>query len=814
MAQLELLVSPPGTGKTSYGIDLFKKEILRSRSGIESRSFFILPSREHADRIQNLILKRPKTGEKSSEPSVAGLFNAHILTINDLASRLLGVSAVPPPSDPLRKSIICKILEEEDSALPYFESVKNFRGFHELLTEVIREFKTGLLTTADFEKRSQALLKDPVFRAKFRDFSIVLKKYEARLSALGLGEVEDGLGRVLEEIEGSPDPDLVIFDGFYHFTRAQKILIEAVSRWSARTVVSLTISNEDGRRGPLFEYPERTRDFLLGIGFKVHGGFFKTCGRTEDPALLHLEKHLFADAPKAYQKPQSSVTLIQAPNTRIEIEMIAREIKKVYRESAVHWSDICLILRELGGYEKMIDSVFRDFGIPVTVHERKKLIENGLVKVLSRFLDLSAKNWRREDLIFVLRSVYWSEKLTLADTQAFEVAALRENVTEGRDAWKKFVEDPELTPAARAALEGLLRTEGSLNKAETIEGYRAALLLWIASWDRGRDRSDADGSDTQAFKTIENILRSFGNYYSRSNGRNFSAVYFTRELQDALKAGLFSVRPYGKNLVQVYDVVMALPKEYKVVFIPGLLEKVFPKQSMEDPIFKDRERRVLNQKDTVLEERLERISGERYFFYMAVTRAKEKLYLSCPEYDGGGQRTLASFFIEETAKCFKGGLPTSRKTPAELVPPAEEWARDREVLRGLAAVLRGSGLPGLFSEWSAREDMKLVLEYVRSNENALLKDPKVLSSFEKMDNIFSATKLETFATCPFKYFADRILRLVDPFAEHEPREMGTILHETLDGFYKGLTEKERRKGSFLEDAGAAEAKLFRLLETA
>jgi len=72
MASLELLVSPPGTGKTSHCIDLFRQEILqpssakasedKSRGGIDSRSFFVLPSREHAERIQNLLLKKRRPG--------------------------------------------------------------------------------------------------------------------------------------------------------------------------------------------------------------------------------------------------------------------------------------------------------------------------------------------------------------------------------------------------------------------------------------------------------------------------------------------------------------------------------------------------------------------------------------------------------------------------------------------------------------------------------------------------------------------------------------------------------------------------------
>ena len=48
---------------------------------------------------------------------------------------------------------------------------------------------------------------------------------------------------------------------------------------------------------------------------------------------------------------------------------------------------------------------------------------------------------------------------------------------------------------------------------------------------------------------------------------------------------LYSLDERNKNKVQVYDVSMARQKEYRVVYCSGLLEKKFPVQMKEDPIF-------------------------------------------------------------------------------------------------------------------------------------------------------------------------------------------------------------------------------------
>ena len=801
MACLELLASPPGTGKTTYCVDLFKKEILKTKGGIESRSFFILPNREHAQRIQNLILKK----------DVVGLFNVHILTINDLTSKIMGASLRRSPSDTLRRRLVREILEDTKVKLPYFDRVKKFNGFHELLTDAVKEFNAGLLTVKSFEKYCQSLLKNAVFQSKFRDFSIVLKKYHARLEILGLQEMEDGYLTAFSKIRSLESPALVIFDGFYHFTRSQQSLIWAVSRWSKHTVATLTLSNHDNQRDALFEYPERTKIFLMGIGFRNKSNKFNINYRTKDPCLLHLEKNIFSNNVTPYVKSQNTIQLIQAPDVKVEIEMIAREIKRIHRETPVHWSDCCIILRELGAYEKLIQSVFQDFDIPVHIHERKKLIENGLVKVLYRFLNLASDGWKREDLLFTLKSSYGVNLCSPADALLLESLAFSQNISEGRERWSELISHPSLTKSARESLEGLLVFEASLMNSKNSAEFNGRFLSWISSLCFLEGSSGYYPLDAEAIEALTDILKTARRYETRSDSEVFLVLRYLQDIRDAMDGSLFSINPRGKNRVQVYDVVMALPKEYKVVILPGLLEKTFPKSITEDPIFKDAERRVINKKEIVLEERLSRIAGERYFFYMAITRARERLILSYPQQDIEGRPLLASFFLEEVEKCFKEKLPISAKLPTDFLPFPEEWSNKRELLKGLADHVGRSEFgqrPGMITDLAALPEgilemmdpktLKKVIEFGGSDDAVSLKDPVVKESFHKMQGPFSATKIETFAVCAFKYYASRILRLNEPLEGRQAIEMGNLLHKTLEEFYRELSSKEKETGLFLK----------------
>lgn len=796
---MELLVSPPGTGKTAACIELFKKGVLKSKSGIDSRSFFILPSREHVERIQNLILKK----------DVAGLFNAHILTINDLTVRLLGISAATTPSDQARRSLLRRIFESGGN-FKYFGEAAQFPGFYHLLSDAIKEFKSGLLTPAEFGRLVGPLLKDPVFRLKIRDFLSVLKAYEERLESLGLNEAEDNIAALLKK-QGTRHADLVIFDGFYHFTRAQRQLIKYIAGSSQHTVVSLTLPQGGGERGSLFFYPRMTRDCLVEIGFKEKRGFFKKNYRTSDPALLHLEAAIFSSEPRPFPDAAHSISILEAPSPPGEIEMIAREIKKLYRESPLHYSDVCIILRAIGPYEKIIDSVFADFGIPVHIHERKKLIEQGLALTVYRFFNLIAEDWQAADLFYVTKSSFLAGVLNSEDTAQLQERAMAENILKGRERWLAAASDPGTPEGARRVLKFLFDWETNFLAAANVPAFRERLLSFIRYFDIAENES-------ACVKSMESILQGARRFYEGAGSRHFTARSFVGEFQEMLEAALVSFKPEGRNRVQVYDAVMALPKEYKVVFMAGLLEKIFPQAIAEDPIFKDSERRVINRKGVVLEERLWRAAGERYFFYMGVTRAKERLTLSYPLYDPEGKPSLPSFFVDEARRCFKeGALPVSRKRLDEFLPAPGEWETEEEVTRGLSEIVFtdlpcGSGLPRVLNEWMKKDSFRRVLKTGYSSEAAVINDPRIKEIFSAMRRPFSATRLETYATCAFKYFSERALHLTKPLEGRQYLEMGTILHRALEEFYKELPEEAKESAAFWEKAEAIKKTLHRKLD--
>ena len=134
----------------------------------------------------------------------------------------------------------------------------------------------------------------------------------------------------------------------------------------------------------------------------------------------------------------------------------------------------------------------------------------------------------------------------------------------------------------------------------------------------------------QAHKELENIGVEIQINQERSSTQ-LDFAGFTRAFEKGFQLSLFSIKPPAIDAVQIYNVQIARQKEYKLVFLGGLLQKNFPGVLREDTILKDAEREKL---ETLgFEKRLPRSSHERYYFYLALTRATDKLFLTYPRFD-------------------------------------------------------------------------------------------------------------------------------------------------------------------------------------
>jgi ATP-dependent helicase/DNAse subunit B len=271
--------------------------------------------------------------------------------------------------------------------------------------------------------------------------------------------------------------------------------------------------------------------------------------------------------------------------------------------------------------------------------------------------------------------------------------------------------------------------------------------------------------------------------------------------------------PDGLKVLEATDI---RGLRFRAVFIAGLIEGGFPLRASRDWIYPHEERERLKQYGLTLEDiSPDTLLKEEHYFYQAACRATERLYLSRPLVMEDGSETVASYYIEELARAVAPAKITKETLQSDfdgrtlfdasrtselaiLLVRQEERRRYRAQRAGnfpnevIARLVSTACKLGYLSD-SARR--RIAIERERGGFGFGKFDGVVggAALIEKLrdqygvDHDFSASELSLYGKCPFKFFAEKVLRL-------EPRgeaaldltalDAGSLLHEALRRFFE------------------------------
>ena len=265
-------------------------------------------------------------------------------------------------------------------------------------------------------------------------------------------------------------------------------------------------------------------------------------------------------------------------------------------------------------------------------------------------------------------------------------------------------------------------------------------------------------------------------------------------------------RRYGR--VFVGPISSARGRSFERVFVPGLAERLFPQKVVEDPVLLDSQRRLL---DVPLELNEHRVAAERTALRLAVGAASERVILSWPRLDESqGRPRVPSFYGLEVVRAAEGSLPgfdtlaerARIEGKARLARPAPDdpdlaiddaehdlsrlYAVRRRSQREAAGTLRyllsanpflARSLRARYARWSMK----------RFTGFDGLVDPRPeglagLDGHRLDERSFSATALQDFAACPYRFLL-RVVHRLSPRQEPEeleyidPLSRGSLVHD-------------------------------------
>lgn len=824
LPKFSVLIGPAGTGKTRFLLENFTRLLEENQSPLAEDLLYILPTAEHRERITDLILRKERAGFFGTRVTTLSRFMQNVLKTVSPGQEERGFA-----SGAERRFLLAEILRTKGGS--YFSAVREFPGFVERMAALVGELKESLVPLGAFRQSVRALVKArPEIREKYEGLLEIYEAYEERTASLGLRDLGDAL-RELQKPESRPShsgPRLarrssrfrhLFLDGFFDFSKAQLEFIRWLKGQSERITLTLTAELSPDRRS-LFTIPLATLEELERIGFKPVDFFEKKNHRAAFDALAHVEKNLFRPGAPAFRhcEPRlagrsndTSLKILEATGTRGEVEMIAREVRRLVRSGPFHYSDMAVILRRIGDYAGMFQTVFREFKIPVEIHERERLRAVPLARTLASFFKILQNDWLREDLFNFLKSSYLGNDY--AEICGLEMRGLDLGISSGRDRWLKEIGGPIFEKIsgfqdrflAARTLEELIRLTGEALSAfgltripftyeESVRRDFASLKRIRSLFDEIR-RSHSSGNGSRG--TISSKNRG-GSAMECGGHCALTFELFAREFLGLIEVDLFSLHERDKNAVQVYDISLARQKEYKVVFLAGLLERVFPAETREDPILSDEERRTAG-----LGERLPRQALERYFFYLAVTRAREGIIFSYPRFDLEGHEALPSFYVDEVTRLFPGPLPKISYSVSQSLPRLEDVVEERELEAHVIQRLFRRGRPSekrerllalsLYNRLLERPSFQALLPKVLFDPVARIDSEAVRAAFLPKGAVFTPTRLEAYGRCPYRYFAGHLLELEEQEEGIDARQVGILLHQVLEDYWKERVEKKNQE---------------------
>ncbi len=279
-------------------------------------------------------------------------------------------------------------------------------------------------------------------------------------------------------------------------------------------------------------------------------------------------------------------------------------------------------------------------------------------------------------------------------------------------------------------------------------------------------------------------------------------------------------RRYGR--VYVAQAEDAYGLSFDVVFVPGLAERLFPQKLIQDPVLPDRIRKMLEDDLAVQEDRRIR---ERLALKLAVGAAEQAVVLSYPRLDiDQGRPRVPSFYALEAMRAAEGhlrgfeelGLVASTvrelrlgwpapadsaeaidnaefdlalldklvdEKPEQTIGTANYLLTSQHCNPHLARSLRARARRWL-RRWTVNDGL---VDPDDAGKAALLKHSLAARSF-------SATALQKFAECPYRFALYTIMKLepreeIEPIEAIDPLVRGKLFHEVQFGVLSMLRER-------------------------
>ena len=693
-----------------------------------------------------------------------------------------------------------------EGTIRHYAALRDKPGFMAALRNTIEELKRARILPEDFARATQDL------EPRLGEIAAVYSAYQRWLQDNDWADNEGRGWLAAIALESRPelgtDARLLAVSGFDEFNPTQLGVLSLLAKRAQETLITLTGDIQRPQRPAHLRF-QRAQNALTN-SLNIQPEMLDSVSLLS-PVIARTEAAIFEPGVvESVPLEDHDIEFIEAQTRSAEVRSVLRWIKARIVRDGLALSDVAIFARSLEPYRPYLDEVAAEFGVPLRVAGGLPLIENPAVSALLSLLCLPVDDWPRRGVMEAWTSPYFDFSGRDAASLLDEISRAAK-VIKGLEQWREAFEavktrqetdDPEAEAKNPqiSRIEGLLTCESSFYafvdlltppenaSSREFTGFVEAILGDDPAFTPGepggmnivacaRANSSTAERDMAALRAFKDVLRGLVLAEAVIGEETLPYAAFLAALRAVLETVSFSLP--DQPGVMAASALDGRGLSFQAIALMGLSEGEFPKQEREDILLRERDRTALRERGLLLDTRLH--GDEATLFYQAVTRGRQRLLLTRPYLAEDGQSWEPSPYWEQMhAFCGKPGVvrvrPEDRLDPTEAASSVE-W---REAAQEFD-IYQKNGLEALAARLAPRAAGKFEGEGLD------------VSSRFGVKFGWSASKLESYGTCPFEFFVAYGLGLEpreEPEEGFDVRALGSMLHKILEESYRGADLRE------------------------
>ena len=690
-------------------------------------------------------------------------------------------------------------------------------GTLERIKNVISQYKRLGISPERLKEEAQKLTGSE--KSKAEDIAAIYAVYNKKIIDLKLyeiGDVYSELNKFNRDafISGFrklyPEVDLVIIQGFDEFTLPEIEIINSASNIdNCRLYLKLDYS---GSNPQVFRHLENTFRQMISKRFTPY-----SVEENETNKFRKIvRERLFLNTKDKFADFNSAISVIKASDRESEVSLIAKEIKEILSTGSVNPNKICVVFNLISNYSHIVRDQFNMIGIPFNLTDRIPLKTSPPVISLLNLLEildndfyynnifrafsgdilnhgnLDVANLRRVSVS--LKIISGIENWEYSLNEAIQKSDDYENESSKFDKWSFRKAQDDIR-----AIYDLLEPFNKNLSADQFKHELIKIIDTLKIYDKMVNRNNNLEESIKSFNMFIDTASEILDLISDEHGnKKFPIKFYLTNLRTAVNSSRFNVKEKPGYGVLVTNLNEIRGLEFEYLFIGGMTDGDLPTRYSPEIFFSG----------SYFKYEEHHAAEERYHFYQSLCNWNKKLYLSYSLTDGNKELSR-SIFLNEFENLFEAASLNEENYSGTIYSKTDLFTYYGKHNQELPELLFKGIIPEDIDFTSMKEaidrDKERLdrLKLPAELQGSALDEPSREMLKNKLNEEFSVTQLESYAKCPYQYFAQRILKLKpveEPEEDIEGLEIGSLLHTILYEFYTRI----RKKGIILSGSNEAD----------